>query len=556
MLALAVLAALAVFGLLATVVWLSLSGSAAGPARSLTTTYYVEALEDPFTYRIFINTVLYSALALAVALALGMPIAWLVERTDFPGKALVFTLMSVSLVIPGFSVALGWLFLLHPRIGLINQGLVAALGLAEAPFNIASIGGMAAIEGLSLASVGFIMTSAALKSINPSLEEAAMMAGATNWRVLRRITIPVLWPAFMGACIYIFTIGFSSFDVPAILGLPNRIFTFPTYIFNELNPSVGTPRYGRVAVLGVAMILVATLLTWTYNRTQRESGRYAIVTGKAYRPRLIELKNGKIPAIVFVTMYFIIAQGLPVLVLIWVSGLPYPQVPSVAALDQFSFTNFTNLSASLIGRALKNTFLLMLLVPTLTVFFSLVISWIVLRSKIPGRFLFDFFAFLPQAVPAIVFSVAALLFALTITRIVPVYGTVALLIAVYTIARLGYGTRMTNSALIQIHHELDEAALTSGASLLRVLICILVPLIAPTLLYSWVWIALLAYRELTLPVLISTTSNQPVSVVVWGYVVSSAYGQASALILLMLACLLPVLFLYWMAARRVGLAAV
>jgi iron(III) transport system permease protein len=198
----------------------------------------------------------------------------------------------------------------------------------------------------------------------------------------------------------------------------------------------------------------------------------------------------------------------------------------------------------------------MLLVPTLTVFLSVVISWIVLRSKISGRFLFDFFAFLPQAVPAIVFSVAALLFALTVTRIVPIYGTVALLVAVYTIARLGYGTRMTNSALIQIHHELDEAALTSGASPFRVMIFILVPLVAPTLIYSWIWIALLTYRELTLPVLISTASNQPISVVVWGYVLSSAYGQASALILLMLVCLLPVLFLYWMAARRVGLATV
>jgi iron(III) transport system permease protein len=159
-------------------------------------------------------------------------------------------------------------------------------------------------------------------------------------------------------------------------------------------------------------------------------------------------------------------------------------------------------------------------------------------------------------VPPIVFSIAALLLALFIlNRIVPIYGTIWILILVYVIARLSYGTRMTNSAMIQIHHELDEAAQVSGAGTGGVLRSVLAPLLAPTMLYAWIWIALLSYRELSLPVVLSVPNNLPFSVLVWGYVQSSAYGKASAATLIMLVLMVPFLFVYWLVARRVGLVA-
>jgi len=112
---------------------------------------------------------------------------------------------------------------------------------------------------------------------------------------------------------------------------------------------------------------------------------------------------------------------------------------------------------------------------------------------------------------------------------------------------------MTNSALIQIHHELDEAAHVSGAGTAGVLRSVLVPLLAPSMLYAWIWIALLTYRELTLPVVLASSTNLPFSVLVWGYVQSSSYGRASAAALMMLVLMVPFLFVYWMIARRVGM---
>jgi len=173
----------------------------------------------------------------------------------------------------------------------------------------------------------------------------------------------------------------------------------------------------------------------------------------------------------------------------------------------------------------------------------------------------DPLAFLPLGIAmaqygAIVFSVAALLLTLyALNRVVPIYGTIWILVLVYVVARLSYCTRMTNSALIQIHPELDEAAQVAGAGTGGVLRSVLLPLLTPSVLYAWIWIALLTYRELTLPVVLATSNNLPFSMLVWSYVQSSSYGRASAAALIMLALMVPFLLLYWLVARRMGIIA-
>jgi iron(III) transport system permease protein len=304
------------------------------------------------------------------------------------------------------------------------------------------------------------------------------------------------------------------------------------------------------------MVAFAILLSWCYRMVQRQAPRYAVVTGKAYRPRILPLGRAKWPAVAFVTAFFLVSQLLPILVLGWVSALPFLQTPSADALAQVSWGNYRSIPTELLMRSVANTAVLMLIVPTITVALSVAISWVVLRSKARGRALFDFFAFLPVTIPPIVFSVAALLLALFVLRqAVPIYGTIWILVVVYVIARLSYGTRMTNSAMIQIHHELDEAAQVSGAGTAGVLRSVLAPLLAPSMLYAWIWIALLTYRELTLPVVLASSGNLPFSVLVWSYVQSSSYGRASAAALIMLVLMVPFLMLYWVVARRLGIGA-
>jgi iron(III) transport system permease protein len=462
--------------------------------------------------------------------------------------------MTVALLIPGFAVALGWVFLLHPRIGLINQALIGLFGLTQAPFDIGSIVWMGIVEGLSLTPLTFIMTSVVMRSMDPALEEAAAMSGARPWQAVWRVTARVLWPGLLAAAIYVSAVCFAAFDVPAILGLTHRIFTFSTYVFYSLTPTEGLPEYGNVAALSMIMVVLAVLLSWVYRIVQRQAPRYAVVTGKAYRPRILPLGRARAPAIAFVAAFFLISQVLPILMLVWAAGLPFLQTPSMEAFAQLSLKNFYDIPQELLVRSVSNTLILMLIVPTVTVALSVAVSWVVLRSKARGRGLFDFFAFLPVTVPPIVFSIAALLIALyVVNRLVPIYGTIWILVLAYVIARLSYGTRMTNSAMIQIHHELDEAAQVSGAGTAGVLRAVLTPLLAPAMLYAWIWIALLTYRELTLPVVLSSSTNLPFSILVWSYIQSSSYGKAAAATLIMLVLMVPFLLLYWVIARRVGL---
>jgi iron(III) transport system permease protein len=308
--------------------------------------------------------------------------------------------------------------------------------------------------------------------------------------------------------------------------------------------------------LSVIMVVIAVVLSWCYRTVARTAPRYAVITGKAYRPRLVPLGRAKWPAIAGVVAFFMVSQLLPLIMLGWAAGLPFLQPPSAEAFAELSLDNFRTIPAELLLRSITNTAVLMVVVPTITVALSVAVSWVVLRSRTPGRALFDFFAFLPVTVPPIVFSVAALLLTLFVLgRVVPIYGTIWILILVYVIARLSYGTRMTNSAMIQIHKELEEAAEVSGAGTARVLRSVLLPLLAPAMLYAWIWIALLTYRELTLPVVLSSGSNLPFSVLVWSYVQSSSYGRASAAALIMLVIMVPFLALYWLMARKLGMVA-
>lgn len=552
----AVVASLAVAALLGVVIWLSfVEGMPGDPHIAYTLAHYHDIFLNSFTYRVLANTVVFSAITLAVALSLALPMAWLVERTDLPGKRVVFTLLTVALLIPGFSVALGWLFLLNPRIGLINLALESLFGLKSAPFNISTLLGMGMVQGLSLTPVTFIMTAVVLRSLDPSLDEAASMSGANQWQILRRVTVPLAWPGVLAASIYVFTIGFAAFDVPAILGLTNRIFTFSTYVYLQVNPTDGLPEYGGVAALSVFMVALAVLFSWWYGRVQKRAPLFATVTGKAYRPSLVRLGRIRWPAIAFVVTYFVFSELLPVLTLLWSAGLPYLRPMSAEAFASLSLVNFRALPHGLIWNGLRHTLVLMLLVPTVTVALSLAVSWVVLRSRLRFRAVFDFFAFLPHTVPTIVFSVAAWLLALFVLRkVLPIYGTIWILVIVYVVAMLSYGSRMTNGALIQIHRELEESAKMSGAGLAGIMRSVLIPLLTPAMLYAWIWIALLSYRELTLPVVLSTSDNVPLSVIVWSLVLSSSFGQGSAVAVTMLVLIIPVLALYWTIARRTGIA--
>jgi iron(III) transport system permease protein len=359
------------------------------------------------------------------------------------------------------------------------------------------------------------------------------------------------WPAIMAASIFIFTIGFAAVDVPAIIGWGRRIFTYSTYILTLLNPTSGPPQYGAAAATSAPLVIWGLVMCWLYNDMQKRARRFQVITGKGYRPTLVHLGRLRWVAIAFVATFFVLNTVLPVIVLIWATLLPFIQLPSAASFTMVSFDNFRAIDWGTTLNALKNTAILTVSVATIVTVLSFAFSWIVLRSNVRGRAVFDVFAFLPHVVPTTLFSISSLLIGLfVIGPLVPIYGTLSILIIASVVVRISYGSRMTNSALIQIHRELDEAAQMSGATTGDLIFRVLLPLMAPALLFTWLWTALLTIRDLTVVMFLTTGTNLTVPYVIWSNFAFGGQGSAAVLSLLLLGMTLPLIFIYAKALDR------
>lgn len=549
--ALAPMAVLVVFVLV--LLWISFQkGIVGSAAATYTFENYVTLVADPFAYRALLNTAIFTVVATFVALAIGLPIAWLTERTTLRGKALVYALMTLGLLIPGLFVAMGWTFIAHPRIGFLNQWLRDLFGFESGPLDIATPVGMAFIQGLNLAALAFILNVQMFRAMNPSLEEAARVHGMSFGGMLRRVTLPLATPGILAAVIYVATIAIATFDIPAIIGLGNRVYMLSTYIYLKTHPpDSGSPEHGITAAVGTFMIVVALLLTAWYGQVLKQGHRYQVVTGKGYRPTPIKLGRWSYGAWGFIGLYALLSKLMPLLLVAFVAFSPYVAQPSQEALGRLSLVNFQGMNWDLIGRGTRNTVTLVTVVPLLVVLFSFCISWLVVRSRNRARYVLEFGAFLPHVLPEVIMAVGALLLALfVLPAFLPLYGSVWLIAIVYVIARLAFATRAFNSSLLQIHKELEEAAFAAGLSTARTAWRIIVPLLRPTLLSVWIWTALLVYRELTVAAFLAGQDSITLPAVIWSNWFGGARNQAAALMLLMIVTLLPFISIYWWFGRR------
>lgn len=549
--AVAAVASVAIVGLLVTIVWMSLRTGVPGQTSPYTLSNYAALLTDPYNYRVMVTTLIFSGVTIAVAIPLGFLFAWFIERTDIRYKALAMSLLSIGILFPTFLKAMGWVFLCHPRIGVINIFLMQLFGLNSAPLNVATLGGIGFVQGLTLTPLAYVMISAALRSMNPALVEAANVHGVSKLKTLLGVELPLIWPALFSAVIWMFTVAIAAFDVPGVIGMANNIFTFSTAIYFMINPNEGLPRYGLSGAYGTLMVIFSLVLMIPYFVALKQSHRYQIVSGKSYQSRPVELGRWWMLGWGLLGLYFTLAFILPLLAIFWVSLLPYMQIPSRQALATISFERYTALALdSGLLQAGVNTLLLMVLVPTLIVIICAAISWIVTRSRWRWRVALDAIAFLPHPVPNLLFALAVAYFALLISNILPVYGTIYVIMAVYVVCWVSFGTRVLNNSMIQLHRELEEAAQIGGVSTLRILAKVIVPLIRPGIAYAWIWTSLSAYRELTMAVFLASPKSQVLSTYIWGQWHGGGLGDAAAIAIIMMAVMSPLVVTFWIYARR------
>ena len=496
------------------------------------------------------NTAVYVLVSTVTAVVVGVPAAWLVARTDLPGRGVVQAVILLGVLIPGFFIAMGWLFMFHPNAGVVNQWLVTTLGLETGPFNIVSMPGMGFVQGLGLASVVFAMTMTAFRTMDVALEEASRTAGASFLQQLVRVTLPLAWPSILAATIYVAIIGFGAFDVPAIIGLASREYTFSTFLYYSVNPQIGFPKYGLVAAVSTFMIIVGVLLSWAYSTVLKRGSRYRVVTGKNYKAAVIPLRRWTGAAWSFLGLYFLLALIVPLIAVTWIAIVPFPQPPSAEAFGRIGWMNLTGLPWKLIGDAALNTLVLVLLVPTLALTYSTIFSWITIRSRYRFRGIYDYAAFIPHAVPNLILGVGVLMIALfVLPQEWDLYGSLTLIVILMSLAMLSFGTRMTNAGLLQLHPELEEAAAVSGAGTFSSFRRVVLPLLRPTLTSAWLWIAILAFRELTMPMILFSPRSITLSTAVWNLWSGGSQGKAAMLTLLMLIAVAPMALIYLRLTR-------
>jgi len=512
---------------------------------------YLHVYSDPEFWDMVWVTLRFALGSMFWALLLGIALAWLIERTDLPGKTPIRILLTLPMAIPPFLLAIGWVLLLSPRIGVINVFLRDTLGLAQSPFNIYSVAGMVFVQALSLVPSTFLILSPAFRNMDPSLEESAMTSGANNTQLFTRIFVPLLAPAVLAAAMFMLMVGFLVFDIPGTLGMPVNIFVLSSRIlYLATDTAGGMSAYHIISTIAVFFLVILLVQAWGYQRLTRNATRFVTVTGKNFRPRLFKLGRWKWVALTIVGLYFLLATVVPLAMLAWTSLMPWMIPPSLAALSQVTWANhmafFTD---PLTLTALGNSLLIGVAASCVVAAFSVLISWIVVRNRGTVGKLVDFLAFLPIAIPGTMIGVALIYVYLHLPAL-NIYGSVWIIVIAYVTTYIAFGTRTTNAVMVQLHRELEEAARTSGAGWWRVMRRVIMPLTLPAALAVWIWVIAHCMRELSSALLLQGGGNQTLPVVLWNFWVGGEPNKATAVGLWLVVLVFATMLIWQAAASR------
>lgn len=513
--------------------------------------HFRQIVQDKKFWTVIGNTSVSGVGTVAVMLTWAIPFAWLYTRTDLPGKKILVAFLTIRVAVPSFLVALGYILLLNPANGIANILASKLFGLEDPLFNVYSLPWIIFLQGTALVTPAFFMILPTFRAIDAALEEAAFASGVSKWTTLRRIVLPLAGPVILSAAIYFFIIAVEMFDYAGMIGLPRRIIVFSTWIYQlVVNPTMDVPHYGEAAALGFFGVAIISLLTVFYLWSIRRAERYAVVTGKRLQQSATRLsRRGKGLAWAFIGVYAAIEFVIPVAMLLWTSLLPYVQPPSFGALKLLSLRSYQEMWPEL-PPLLWNTITLMVTVPTLAVMISTCTAWVITRTRLPGRATIEFALMAAVAVPAIVGALSFLYLGLSIYKTIPIYTTIWLMVFAIAAREVTWGNRTISGAMLQLHREMEEACSVSGISRGRTFISVVLPIVAPALLFSWFWLALLTVRNLTVPIMLVRPNTEVLATAIWSFNAAGKSSYASALGVLLLLLVGAMVTLFQFAVRR------
>ncbi len=522
----------------------------ASQAAEFTLGNYATAYTSSDTAKLFFNSLRFATGSAIFAFLVGTLLAWMNERTNTPFKSLFFALAIIPLIIPSILFTVSWILLGSPKIGIINLALQHVFDTQYVFFNIYSMWGMIWVEGLHYSPMAFLIMTAAFRSMDPSLEESAMMSGANIFQVAWTITLKLTWPAIFATLLILFVRSIESFEVPALLGLPAGIQVFTSSIYQAIHkyPS----QVGLAATYGVTLLLITTVGVYLQSRLSSQGSKYSTMTGKGFRPRAVDLGRWRYLTAAFFIAYLLLIVALPFLVLLWSSLQKFYSVPSWDALHNLTLAPYRFIfSYPTIARSVWNSVLLSLSCATVIMLVTSVICWITVKTKLPGRWLLDNLASLPMVFPGIVLGLAIMIFYLYFD--IGVYGTLWIILIAYLTRFLPYGIRYNTTSMLQIHKELEESAAMSGASWGHTFRRIILPLLKPGMVAGWIYIVIVSIRELSTSILLYSPGTEVISIVIWELWENGQYVELSALGVMFILALFCLVMLAQFVAKKYGI---
>ncbi len=484
---------------------------------------WVSAYRNPGLVQALLNTILIVAIVQAIATPVGITLAWLTARTDLPGKEWVDLAFWVAFFLPTLPVVLGYILLLAPEFGLLNQAWAAVFG-GSGPFNIYSMAGIVWLHLVTKTiAVKAILLRPVFQNMDASMEEAARVCGANGPLTLLSVVMPVMTPAIMTVVLLGILFGLESFEIERVLGPPIQFFNYGTFIFREVAKQ--PPSFANATALGVSVLVLMTplILLQQWNLRRR---RYTTITGQ-FKPQLFPL--GRFRWVAFAASMFFVS-------LITIVPLSMMMLGTFMKLfgffdvsgSPFTLQNWTDVFADPIFiSSVRNTLIIAFGAAGIAMTVYSTIAYIVVKTKFFGRHVLDFVSWMPITIPGIVLGLGLMLMLLNIPLLRPLFGTHWALIAAVSVTSMTIGVQLLKSNLLQISTELEEASWLSGAGWLYTFRRIVIPLMAPTLIAVGTLAFVGATRAVSHIAILTTSSNRPLALLQLDHIIDGRFEEAS-----------------------------
>lgn len=500
-----------------------------GAFGDFTLSKYVRVYTDPRFYGVMVNTLIFTFGSAAIATALAFALAYLNFRTDTPFRGLLHVIPILSMMVPHLAFGTSWAILLNPTNGIVNVFLRDTLGLGV--LNIYSLPGMVFIEGLLELPVAYLVIAAAMRSFDTALEEASWISGGSTRRTMLKVILPMLRPALLASLMLVVIRSLGAFAIPSVLGIPARIDVLTTYVYRMVTTGF-LPDYGRAAAVGISVLATAIVLVFIYRHYTSAAERFVSIGGRGYKPQRVKLGRWRYPLGGLTLLVGCLLVVIPVLVLAYVSVIPYMIAPGARAFSLLTLTHWqTVIGDRLTLQAFINSVFLALVGASLGIALSILSSYIVVRVRNFGSAFLETLAFTSFAFPGLILGIG-FMWAFVRTS---AYGTIWALLIAYVATYLPFGIRPLTSTFIQIGKDLEEASFISGAGFLRTLRRIVAPLAMPGVVSGWTLMAVMFIRELDLSVILSRPGTEVLSVLMYRAVHDAYWGKVAVFGMIMIA---------------------